>query len=140
MLALFRSIKTDEPTGISRTFLGRYDAEKIDRLMLDTCWGSAIKFNAIAGSLTLGEGTETCAAAVEAGFTPAWALGSAGAIGFFPVLRKVRELTLLLENDATSRRNVSACLDRYRSAGRTVAVVQCHIGYDFGDCWKARHG
>jgi hypothetical protein len=140
MVALLRDIKSDEPVGIHRTYLHRYDAAKIDRRMLGVAKRAAIKFDPVASSLVIGEGVETVLAAREAGFRPAWALGSAGAIGRFPVLRGVCELIILLENDATSRRNVSLCLLRYRDAGRTVKVIQSNVGSDFNDAGRAHHG
>jgi putative DNA primase/helicase len=141
MVSLLRDIKTDEPVGVHRTYLHRYTGAKIDRRMLGISKGAAIKFDSKpSATLTIGEGVETVLAAREAGFTPAWALGSACAVGPFPVLRKVRELTLLLENDPTSEKFVRVCVDRYRDAGRTVHVVVSHVGSDFNDTWKARHG
>ena len=139
LVALLRDIKSDEPVGIHRTFLHRYDATKIDRRMLGIAKSAAIKFDPMASSLVIGEGIETVLAAREAGFRPAWALGSAGAVGRFPILRGVRELIMLLENDATSRRNVSLCLQRYRDAGRTAKVIQSNVGSDFNDAWRAVH-
>ena len=76
-------------------------------------------------------------AARAAGFTPAWALGSSGAVRAFPVLRNVRELTILQENDPTSRRDVKVCSRRYLGVRRTVNIVEPKIGNDFNDCWKA---
>jgi hypothetical protein len=141
MICLLRNIVTDEPTGIHRTFLSHIDAGKIDRMMLGVAKGAAIKLDPKASDrLTIGEGVETVLAAREAGFSPAWALGSAPAIGFFPVLRGVHELTILLENDPTSHRAVSRVLNRYRSARRVVKVIQSRIGSDFNDAWKARNG
>jgi hypothetical protein len=140
MICLLRNIKTNEPTGIHRTFLGRYDAEKIDRRMLGIAKDAAIKFDPeISDKLTIGEGIETCLSVREYGLSPVWALGSAHAIGFFPVLRKVSELTILLENDPTSHRNVSRCLDRYRGSGRVVRVIQSRVGSDFNDAWRVRN-
>jgi hypothetical protein len=48
-------------------------------------------------------------------------------------------MIMLLENDATSRRNVSLCLQRYRDAGRTVKVIQSNTGGDFNDAWRVMH-
>jgi hypothetical protein len=142
MVCLLRDIISDEPTGIHRTFLDRYTGEKIDRKMLGIARGAAIKLDTEpSATLTIGEGVETVLAAREADFTPAWALGSAGAFASFPVLRKVREITLLIENDPTSEKFVGVCLDRYRTAGRTVHIVRSNVGSDFNDAWKAMcHG
>jgi putative DNA primase/helicase len=77
-------------------------------------------------------------AARAAGFTPAWALGSSGAVRAFPVLPNLRELTILQEDDPTSSRDVKTCSRRYLGVGRPVNIVEPNIGNDFNDCWKAR--
>jgi putative DNA primase/helicase len=140
MVCLLRDINTNEPCGIHRTFLDRYTGEKIDRKMLGVAKGAAIKLDAESATLTIGEGVETVLAARAAGFTPAWALGSSGAVRAFPVLRNLRELTILQENDPTSRRDVKACSRRYLGVRRPVNIVEPKVGNDFNDCWKATRG
>ena len=141
MVCLLRDIISNEPCGIHRTFLNRYTGEKIDRKMLGIAKGAAIKLDAEpSATLTIGEGVETVLAARAAGFTPAWALGSSGAVRAFPVLRNVRELTILQENDPTSRRDVQVCSRRYLGVRRPVNIVEPKIGNDFNDCWKAMRG
>jgi putative DNA primase/helicase len=153
MITLFRDIRTNEPTGVTRTYLDPYTGKKLDRKMLGVSWSSAIKFGAgKSTSLVVGEGVETVLSArcpMGAKFpegicarskNPAadlWAVGSAGAVQHFPVLRHVRELVLLLENDSASRAAVTACMRRYRDAGRTVRVIQPHFGSDLNDTLRA---
>jgi hypothetical protein len=139
MVCLLRDIKSNEPCGIHRTFLDRRTGEKIERKMLGTSKGAAIKLDAEPSTtLTIGEGVETVLAARAAGFTPAWALGSSGAVRSFPVLQQLRELTILQENDATSRRDVKICSRRYLEVRRPVNIIEPKIGSDFNDCWTAR--
>jgi hypothetical protein len=140
MVCLLRNIITNEPCGIHRTFLDRETGQKIDRKMLGIAKGAAIKLDShesVSSQLTIGEGIETALAARLAGFGPAWALGSAGGIRFFPVLKEIEELTLLQENDPTSREAVNACKRRYLAAGKPVNVVVSKVGNDFNDAWKA---
>ncbi len=47
----------------------------------------------------IGEGVETCMAGRQLGFKPAWAVGSAGAIGTFPLLAAVNSVTAFAETD-----------------------------------------
>ena len=106
MVCLLRNIATDEPCGIHRTFLDHKTAQKIDRKMLGIARGAAIKLDAhatISTKLTIGEGVETVLTGRMAGYGRAWALGSSGAVGSFPVLKGLDEITLLQENDDTSR-------------------------------------
>jgi putative DNA primase/helicase len=139
LVCLLRNIDTNEPSGIHRTFLNRQTGEKIERKMLGIAKSAAIKFDPdTAATLTIGEGVETVLAARAAGFTPAWALGSSGAVRCFPVLQHLRELTILQENDATSRRDVKLCSRRYLGTQRPVNIIEPKIGNDFNDCWRAR--
>lgn len=139
MVCLLRDIKSNEPCGIHRTFLNRYTGGKIDRKMLGIAKGAAIKLDAEPSTrLTIGEGVETVLAARDAGFVPAWALGSSGAVRCFPVLPHLRELIILQENDPTSRRDVKSCARRFLDTRRPVNIIEPKVGNDFNDCWRAR--
>jgi putative DNA primase/helicase len=140
VVCLFRNIETDEPCGIHRTFLNPKTAEKIDRKMLGVAKDAAIKLDAdatISSCLIIGEGVETVLSAREAGLGPAWALGSSGAVGRFPVLCDLSNLNILQENDPTSRRDVKKCARRYAEAGKPVNIITTEGGNDFNDAWKA---
>jgi putative DNA primase/helicase len=137
MVCLFRNIKTNEPCGIHRTFLDRTAGDKVDRRMFGVAKDAAIKFdNAMASEpLIVGEGIETALSAREAGFGKTWAVGSSGAIRTLPIL-DVPELSLLQENDATSRRDSSRCARRYLAAGKPVTILRAKIGNDLNDVWR----
>lgn len=138
MVCLLRNIETDEPTGIHRTYLNRDTAEKIDRKMFGIAKGSAIKLDPESGdTITIGEGVETVMSAREAGYRPAWALGSSVAVKTFPVLKRPSEITILEENDPTSRRDVKTCAKRYLAAKKPVNIVSSYVGNDFNDAWRA---
>jgi hypothetical protein len=138
MVCLLRSIVTNEPCGIHRTFLDPTTGQKVDRKMLGVAKGAAIKFDPETGqTLTVGEGIETVLSARAAGFTPAWALGSSGAVKAFPVLPTISELTVLEENDSASRDAVQVCAKRYLGARKPVNIVTPSIGNDFNDAWRA---
>jgi|SRR5450631_673478 putative DNA primase/helicase len=140
MVCLFRNIETDEPCGIHRTFLNSKTAEKLERKMLGVAKDAAIKLDAdstISSCLIIGEGVETVLSAREAGLGPAWALGSSGGVGRFPILCDLGNLNILEENDLTSRRDVKKCALRYRGAGKPVNIITAQGGNDFNDAWKA---
>ena len=133
MVALFRSIATDEPQAVSRTFLD-LEGRKIARKFLGPVGGCAIKLDPeeeVLGGLHLGEGVETCFAARQLGLRPTWALGSEGAIGTFPVLAGVECLTILAEPDA--EREIDACAVRWHAAGREVLINRPVGGKDLND-------
>ena len=140
MVCLLRDIVTNEPCGIHRTFLNPETGQKIDRRMLGIAKGAAIKLDAhgaISSTLTIGEGVETGLAAQSAGFNPVWSLGSKSGVSSFPVLRSLKELTLLEENDASSSQAVKTCAERYLAAGKPVNIVTPNVGNDFNDVWRA---
>lgn len=138
MVCLLRNIETDEPTGIHRTYLDRDTAAKIDRKMFGIAKGAAIKLDPQSGdTITIGEGVETVMSAREAGYRPAWALGSSVAVKTFPVLKRPAEITILEENDPTSRRDVKLCAKRYLAAKKPVNIITSRVGNDLNDAWKA---
>lgn len=138
MIAAMRAIDGDAITGIHRTRLTDAGA-KVDRRMLGIAAGAAVKLDdddAVTMGLAIGEGVETCQAARQLGFRPAWALGSAGAIAAFPVLPGVEALTLLAENDPTNAKAVDTCGARWHAAGREVIVVEPASGSDILDALR----
>jgi putative DNA primase/helicase len=135
MLALFRDIVSDEPRAVSRTFLDR-ERRKLSRKFLGPVGGAAIKLDAdenVLGGLHISEGAETGMAARQLGLRPTWALGSAGAIGAFPVLSGIECLTILAENDDASARSVETCWTRWRAAGREACIIYPTDGSDLND-------
>lgn len=128
MIALMRDIRTDEPTGIIRTFLSP-DGNKIDRRMLGRAKGSAVKLDTdsnVAMGLTIGEGVESALSGRQLGYRPCWALGSAQAIGTFPVLSGIEGLTILAENDdsGTNAKQSARCIRRWNNADVEVLRVE----------------
>jgi hypothetical protein len=147
MLCLMRNIVSDEPTAIHRTAL-TLDGVKVGRKMLGVVRGSAIKLDAdaeVIRSLTIGEGVETVESGRVLGLKPAWALGSVGAIGAFPVLPGVESLTMLSERNAdgtpnsASVRAINECGDRWHAAGREVVVIDPPAG-DLNDVLRSGAG
>jgi putative DNA primase/helicase len=135
MVALYRHVFTDEPVGIQRTRLTS-EGVKVDRRMLGACGNGAIKLDAdpdVTTGLTIGEGAETVLTARQIGLCPAWALGSSGAIGKFPVLTAIEALTILAETGETSARDVEACASRWHAAGREVGIIEPRAGSDLND-------
>jgi putative DNA primase/helicase len=136
MLTAFRSIAGDKLVAVHRTLLSD-DGRKLDRRMLGPVAGAAIKIDAdenVELGLTVGEGFETCLAARALGFRPVWALGSANAIGEFPVLPGIA-LTILGESDknGTNEAKAPSCARRWRSAGQDAEIVVPTIEGDMND-------
>jgi putative DNA primase/helicase len=96
-----------------------------------------LKFAVATDVLVVAEGIETALAAIAAGMTPVWAVGSAGAIGTLKVLPTVATLVILAEVDGgASRAAISSCARRWNgTAGKQVFVVTPTIGEDFAATW-----
>jgi putative DNA primase/helicase len=102
--------------------------------MLGIVYRAAIKLDPVIDeTLAVGEGVETCMAARQLGLGPAWALGSVGAISFFPLIDGVQRLTVLGERGDVSARAIKIVGTRWRKAGRRVRVVMPNVGSDLND-------
>jgi Toprim domain len=125
LVALMRSVTSDEPCGIHRIALTP-EGHKIDRRMLG-CAGT-VKLWPAGPQLVVGEGIETVLAAAtripyhDAPLQPAWALLNEGALGWLPVLPGVERLIILVDNDLNGVGQTAAltCTMRWTRAGRTV--------------------
>jgi hypothetical protein len=139
MVTAFRSIVDDTLVAIQRTLLAE-DGKKLGRMTLGPCGGAAIKLTAdedIGQGLHVGEGFETTLTAYTLDFRPVWALGSASAIGDFPVLAGIEALTILGETDkkGSNANAVTDCGARWTAAGREVLLVTPPTG-DLNDLVK----
>jgi putative DNA primase/helicase len=102
---------------------------KTERRMLGIVHRAAVKLDALGGdTLAISEGIETGMAARQLGFAPVWALGSVGAISFFPLIDGLMQLTILGEVGEASARVIKFCGTRWRRAGRRVRVVMPNDG------------
>ena len=140
MVALFRSIETNRPQAVSRTYLDR-EGNKLSRKFLGPVAGAAVTLDSddmVLGGLHIAEGVETALSARQLGLRPSWALGSAVAIASFPVLAGVECLTILAENDAASAKAVEACASRWHAAGREVIINEPKYGGDLNDALRGR--
>jgi len=140
LLAAFRSIDDDNITAVHRIRLDQPQHwPKADRRMLGLVHRAAVKLDPIGNTRTVGEGIETCMAArqlMSAGElerAPVWALGSVGAISFFPVLEGVKRLIILGETGKASAEAIRICGRRWQHAGRRVQVLYSEIGSDVND-------
>jgi hypothetical protein len=124
LIAAFRSIDDNAITAVHRIALNP-DGSKIDRRMLGIVHRAAVKLPGIGdGELAIAEGIETALAARQLGVkSPCWALGSCGAISFFPIIPAVRTLRIVGEADDASARAIQLCSTRWRAAGRRLRLI-----------------
>lgn len=148
MVALFRTIEGNAPCAVQLTLLepGCWRPDRRTQRQTVGPWAdAACKLSRDADvtmGLCIGEGVETVLAGMAAGFQPAWAVGSAGAIAAFPVLAGIESLTLLVDADQAGRAAAAECAARWEAAGREVlTVVPRGEGQDMADLVReARHG
>ena len=153
LLALFRDAETDAPAGIHRIALTPevLAGGKVERRMLGR-WPAAraIKLWPAESSLVIGEGIETVLAAASrlqhrgALLRPAWAIGSSQGIARLPLIAGIKQLTILVDNDANGvgPSNAKECAKRWAAAGRAVGLLTPRqSGADFNDLVRgsARH-
>jgi hypothetical protein len=129
LIVPFRSIDDDAITGIHRIAL-TVDGKKIDRRMLGIVARAAIKLDPAGEALCVGEGVETCMAARQLGYAPTWALGSVGAISFFPLIDGIKRLVILGEAGEASAKAIKICGTRWcTKARRRVRIVMPNEGF-----------
>jgi hypothetical protein len=140
MIALVRDMRTDVPVAIHRTALssGRRP-ERIGRRALGPTSGGAIKLSPhseVSDTLLIGEGIETSLAASQRlGLRPVWSLLSRSGYTQFPILPKLKHLTVAtdLDESGDGQRDATALVRRMADAGiEAYARVPTH-GKDFND-------
>jgi putative DNA primase/helicase len=157
LVALVRSIITDEPQAIVRTALNPDGtAVKIDgktlRMSLGPTGGGAIKMTdtgEVTTCLGVGEGVETTLSmrkTPEFGPSPAWALISASGLASLPVLAGIECLWIAVDNDRPDQHGrqagieaALACSRRWTGAGRSVfRITPNRVGRDLNGVMELR--
>jgi len=129
MVALMTDPVTAEPCGVHRTFLRLDGSGKADGQAKMMLGGAGVirlvPDDEVTIGLGLAEGIETALSVMqEAGWSPVWACGSAGAISTFPVLPGIECLTIFADADANGAgiKAARACAARWTEGGREVIV------------------
>jgi len=130
LLAAFQAIDGDDVVAVHRIRVDQPQFwPKTRRKMLGPVRNAAVKLASVTDILAVAEGVETAIAANMMGHGPAWALGSAAAIGNLPVLPGIKRLILLAEHNETSRTATDRCGKRWLSAGRKVTRIWPNQGH-----------
>ena len=134
LIAAFTSIDDDTVTAIHRIRLDQPERwPKAERRMLGVVHRAAVKLDPLGNTLHVGEGIETCMAARQLGYAPAWALGSVGMIAKFPLIDGVACLRVLGETGAASAEAIKIVGRRWHAAGRKFEIVMPSVGSDLND-------
>jgi len=139
MLALLRDVHTGRAGGLINVYLRSDGSDRLRDLKGKTTWGraagSAVMLSGFDGpvhGLTICEGVETGIGLLMAGLAPVWCCGGAGNLASFPVLSGIECLTVAGDADKPGRRAAAIAAERWRNAGREVAIVAPPIG-DWAD-------
>ncbi len=137
MVALVTRGTDDKALGIHRTFLARDGSGKApvdpQKMMLGPCRGGAVKLASASDVLMIGEGLETCLAAMQASDLPAWAALSTSGLRSLDLPSDVYEVIVLADGDNAGETAAQAAAQRWKRQGRLVRIARPPRGFDFND-------
>ena len=140
MIALVTSGTDDAPLAVHRTYLTRDGASKApvepQKLMLGPCRGGAVRLAPAGDVLMIGEGIETCLAAVQATGHPAWAALSTSGLRALCLPPDVRDVIVLADGDDPGEAAAREAAARWKGEGRRVRIARPPRGLDFNDMIK----
>jgi putative DNA primase/helicase len=130
------------PVAIHRTYLARDGGgkAKIDpqKMMLGPCRGGAVRLTEPGDMLMVGEGVETCLAAMQASGHPAWAALSTSGLRTLDLPTNVRDVIVLADGDEAGEAAAGNCARRWKREGRHVRIARPLRGMDFNDMLLGR--
>lgn len=143
MVALVTHGVDETPIAVHRTFLARNGGGKApvdpQKMMLGPCRGGAVCLADPGDVLMVGEGIETCLAAMQASGQPAWAALSTSGLRALDLPNAVRNVIVLADGDEPGESAAQHCARRWTREGRRVRIARPPQGMDFNDLLNARH-
>jgi hypothetical protein len=137
MVALVTNGADGMPVAIHRTYLALNGGGKApvepQKMMLGPCRGGAVRLAEPGDVLMIGEGVETCLAAMQASGHPAWAALSTSGLRSLDLPKDVRDLIVLADGDAAGEAAARDCALRWKQEGRGVRIARPPQGMDFND-------
>ncbi len=132
----------DVPIAIHRTFLARDGGGKApvapQKMMLGPCRGGAVRLGKASDILMVGEGIETCLAAMQASGDPAWAALSTSGLLTLDLPDEVRDVIVLADGDDAGEAAANGAALRWKREGRRVRIARPPQDYDFNDLLLGR--
>jgi putative DNA primase/helicase len=142
MVALVTNGADGMPIAIHRTYLARDGGGKapIDpqKMMLGSCRGGAVRLAEPGDVLMVGEGVETCLAAMQASGYPAWAALSTSGLRSLDLPTNIRDVIVLADGDEAGEAAARDCALRWKRQGRRVRIARPPQGMDFNDMLLGR--
>jgi hypothetical protein len=142
LVALVTNGADGTPLAIHRTFLtpdgsGKAPVEPA-RMMLGPCRGGIVRLAEPAGVLMVGEGIETCLAAMQASGHAAWAALSTSGLRTLDLPDEVRDVIVLADGDEAGEAAARDSAQRWKREGRRVRIARPPWGMDFNDLLVSR--
>lgn len=142
MVALVTRGNDGKPLAIHRTFLAPDGVGKApvtpEKMMLGPCRGGAVRLAEPAGKLMVGEGIETCLAAMQATGIPAWSALSTSGLRTLHLPAEIEEVIVLADGDDPGEAAAFDAARVWKREGRTVRIARPPIGMDFNDVLLGR--
>jgi hypothetical protein len=137
MVALVTNGADGESVAAHRTYLSRHEGQKApvtpQKMMLGPCRGGVVRLGPATNPLMVGEGIETCLAAMQATGQSAWAALSTSGLRSLQLPPEVQEVTILADGDEAGESAAKSAAQRWRRGGRRVRVARPPAGMDFND-------
>ena len=137
MVAIVTNGRDETPLAIHRTYLAGDGGGKApvdpQKMMFGPCSGGAVRLAEPGEVLMVGEGIETCLAAMQATGQPAWAALSTSGLRRLDLPRDVREVIVLADGDEAGEAAARDCALRWKREGRRVRIARPPQGMDFND-------
>ena len=108
------------------------------KMMLGPGCGGVVRLAEPGEVLMVGEGIETCLAAMQATGRAAWAALSTSGLRALDLPRDARDVIVLADGDEPGEAAARDCARRWKREGRRVRIARPPRGMDFNDLLKAR--
>jgi putative DNA primase/helicase len=142
MVALVTNGLNGTPQAIHRTYLARDGGGKApvkpQKMMLGPCRDGAVRLARPGDVVMVGEGIETCLAAMQATGTPGWAALSTSGLRGLDLPESVHDVIVLADGDEAGEVAARDCAVRWKRQGRRVRIARPPWGTDFNDLLKGR--
>lgn len=137
MIALVTRGSDGAPMAIHRTFLASDGSGKTSvepqKMMLGPCRGGVVRLGTPGDLLMVGEGIETCLAALQVTGNPTWAALSTSGLRALDLPKDVRDVIVLADGDDAGEAAARICAQRWQRQGRRVRIARPPRGEDFND-------
>jgi putative DNA primase/helicase len=142
MVAMVARGSDSAPLAIHRTFLARDGSSKApvdpQKMMLGPCRGGAVHLADPSALLMVGEGIETCLAAMQATGKPTWAAFSTSGLRSLDLPKDVCDVIVVADGDDAGEAAAQDCAWRWKREGRRVRIARPPHGLDFNDMLMGR--